>query len=149
MAVCGRPRWAKLSANTDRVVDVAAAVQHAGAEAVTLINTLLGMVDRPRCRRPVLGAGGGGYSGKPIHPVAVRTVFDVHAALPELPIVGVGGVVNGWDAVELILAGASAVQVGTANFVDPRASLQVLREVAEWCREHGVGSVAELVGGAH
>jgi dihydroorotate dehydrogenase (NAD+) catalytic subunit len=148
-AACGRPRWAKLSANTDRVVDVATAVQQAGAEAVTLINTLLGMVIDPDARRPVLGAGGGGYSGAPIHPVAVRTVFDVHAAVPELTIIGVGGVSTGWDAVELILAGASAVQVGTANFVDPRAPLRVLREVVQWCANRGIGSVAELVGGAH
>jgi dihydroorotate dehydrogenase (NAD+) catalytic subunit len=84
-----------------------------------------------------------------VHPVAVRTVFDVHAALPELPIIGVGGVFSGWDAVELILAGASAVQVGTANFVDPRASLRVLAEVSQWCSHRGIGSVAELVGGAH
>jgi dihydroorotate dehydrogenase (NAD+) catalytic subunit len=148
-AACGRPRWAKLSANTDRVVDVATAVQAAGAEAVTLINTLLGMVIDPDARRPVLGAGGGGYSGKPIHPVAVRTVFDVHAALPDLPIIGAGGVTSGWDAVELVLAGASAVQVGTANFVDPRASIRVLREMGEWCERQGIGSVVELVGGAH
>ena len=148
-AGCRRPRWAKLSANTDRVVDVAAAVQQAGAEAVTLINTLLGMVIDPQTRRPVLGAGGGGYSGMPIHPVAVRTVFDVHASLPDLPIIGVGGVANGWDAVELLLAGASAVQVGTANFVDPRAAIRVLDEVSLWCVRHGVSSIAELVGGAH
>jgi dihydroorotate dehydrogenase (NAD+) catalytic subunit len=148
-AVCGRPRWAKLSANTDRVVEVAAAVQRAGAEAVTLINTLLGMVIDPATRRPALGVGGGGYSGSPIHPVAVRTVFDVHAALPDLGIVGVGGVSTGWESVELILAGASAVQVGTANFVDPRAPVQVLGALAEWCDRHGVGAVSELVGAAH
>ena len=148
-AACGHPVWAKLSANTDRVVEVAAAVQNAGAEAVTLINTLLGMVIDPTSRRPVLGVGGGGYSGIPIHPVAVRTIFDVHATLPDLPIVGVGGVVNGWDAIELILAGASAVQVGTANFVDPRAPLKVLGEVSEWCARNGVASLGEVVGGAH
>lgn len=148
-AVCGRPRWAKLSANTDRVVEVAMAVRDAGAEAVTLINTLLGMVIDPNVRRPVLGAGGGGYSGAPIHPVAVRAVFDVRAALADLPIVGAGGVSNGWDAAELILAGASAVQVGTANFVDPRASIEVLRGLGEWCDQRGVTSIAELVGGAH
>jgi dihydroorotate dehydrogenase (NAD+) catalytic subunit len=146
---CGRPRWAKLSANTDRVVEVATAVHDAGAEAVTLINTLLGMVIDQQSRKPVLGAGGGGYSGMPIHPVAVRTVFDVHAALPGLPVIGVGGVANGWDAVELILAGARAVQVGTANFVDPRASIQVLDGLRRWCADHGVTSVAELVGAAH
>jgi dihydroorotate dehydrogenase (NAD+) catalytic subunit len=148
-AACARPRWAKLSANTDRVVEVSAAVHDAGAEAVTLINTLLGMVIDSATRRPVLGAGGGGYSGMPIHPVAVRTVYDVHAALPELPIVGVGGVVNGWDAIELMLAGASAVQVGTANFVDPRASILVLDGMHKWCADHGVANVAELVGAAH
>jgi dihydroorotate dehydrogenase (NAD+) catalytic subunit len=149
MAVCGRPRWAKLSANTDRVVEVASAVRDAGAEAVTLINTLLGMVIHPQARRPVLGVGGGGYSGAPIHPVAVRAVFDVHAALAEVPIIGAGGVSTGWDAVELILAGASAVQVGTANFVNPRASIDVLRGLSEWCDQRGVTSVAELIGGAH
>jgi dihydroorotate dehydrogenase (NAD+) catalytic subunit len=148
-AVCGRPRWAKLSPNTDRIVDVAAAVHGAGAEAVTLVNTLLGLVIDPTTRRPVLGAGGGGYSGRPVHPVAVRAVFDVHAALPDLAIVGVGGVANGWDAVELILAGASAVQVGTANFVDPRTPVQVLEGVIKWCSRHGVGSIAELLGAAH
>jgi dihydroorotate dehydrogenase (NAD+) catalytic subunit len=148
-AACGRPRWAKLSANTDRVVEVAAAVQEAGAEAVTLINTLLGMVIDPSTRQPVLGAGGGGLSGNPVHPVAVRTVFDVHAALADLPIIGAGGVVDGWDAVELILAGASAVQVGTANFVDPRASVRVLAGVGQWCAAHGVTSIADLVGAAH
>ena len=102
---CGRPRWAKLSPNTDRVVEVAAATHEAGAEAVTLCNTLLGLAFDPATRRPVLGAGGGGYSGTPIHPVVVRTVFDVHAALPDLPIVGVGGISSGWDAIELLLAG--------------------------------------------
>ena len=147
--VCGRPRWAKLSANTDRVVEVADSVHHAGAEAVTLINTLLGMVIDPGTRAPVLGAGGGGYSGDPIHPVAVRTVFDVHAAHPDLPIIGVGGISSAWDAVELMLAGASAVQVGTANFVDPRAPRKVLEGVRSWCSGHGVESVSELIGGAH
>ena len=137
-AVCGRPRWAKLSPNTDRVVEVAAAVFEAGAEAVTLSNTLLGMVLDPISGLPALGAGGGGYSGRPVHAVAVRTVFDVHAALPQLPIVGVGGVSNGWDAVELMLAGARAVQVGTATFADPAAPQSVQRELLEWCSARGV-----------
>ena len=88
---CGRPRWAKLSANTDRIVDVAAAVADAGAEAVTCINTLLGLAYDPATLAPTLGAGGGGLSGRAIHPVAVRAVHDVHRALPELAIVGVGG----------------------------------------------------------
>jgi len=126
-AVCGLPRWAKLSPNTDRVVDVARAVHQAGAEAVTLVNTLLGLVLDPDTGLPALGAGGGGYSGSPLHAVAVRTVFDVHSALPELPIVGAGGVSTAWDAVELMLAGAAAVQVGTATFADPAAAVKVQR----------------------
>ena len=106
-AAAGLPRWAKLSPNTDRVVEIAEAVRAAGADAVTLVNTLLGMVIDPTTRRPALGAGGGGVSGRGIHPIAVRAVYDVHAAHPDLPIVGVGGVASGWDAVELVLAGAS------------------------------------------
>jgi len=128
-ATCGRPRWAKLSANTDRVVDIAGAVAAAGAEAVTCINTMLGMAFDPVTRRPTLATGGGGLSGAAIHPIAVRAVHDVHAARPELPIIGVGGVSTGWDAEELFLAGASAVQVGTATFADPRAPAKVLAQL--------------------
>ncbi len=124
--VVGRPCWAKLSANTDRVVDVAAAVRDAGAEAVTCINTLLGLAYDRHTRLPALGAGGGGLSGPAIHPVAVRAVHDVHAALPSLPIIGVGGIATPWDAIEFLLAGASAVQVGTATFNDPRAPVRIL-----------------------
>jgi dihydroorotate dehydrogenase (NAD+) catalytic subunit len=108
-------------------------VAAAGADAVTCINTLLGLAYDPATRRPVLGAGGGGLSGPAIHPVAVRAVHDVHAALADLPIVGVGGVSSGWDATELLLAGATAVQVGTATFADPRAAMRVLAEL----RLHG------------
>jgi dihydroorotate dehydrogenase (NAD+) catalytic subunit len=129
-AGAGRPRWAKLSANTDRIVEVAGAVAAAGAEAVTCINTLLGMAYDPTTLRPVLGAGGGGLSGAAIHPAAVRAVHDVHTAHPDLPIVGVGGVATAWDATELLLAGATAIQVGTATFADPRAASKVLGGLA-------------------
>ena len=147
----GLPRWAKLSANTDRVVEVAASVAEAGAEAVTLVNTLLGMVIDPDRAAPVLGSGpaGGGLSGPAIHPVAVRTVFDVHAALPGLPIVGVGGIVDARGAVEMIMAGADAVQVGTASFAEPRTADMVRTGLEHWCSTHGVRAVAELKGCAH
>jgi dihydroorotate dehydrogenase (NAD+) catalytic subunit len=148
-AAAGVPRWAKLSPNTDRVVEVAAAVQEAGAEAVTLVNTLLGMVIDPTTRKPALGAGGGGLSGKAIHPVAVRTIFDVHAALPELPILGAGGVVSGWDAIELVLAGASAVQVGTATFAEPRAAARIATEMTAWLAAQGVADLSDVRGAAH
>jgi dihydroorotate dehydrogenase (NAD+) catalytic subunit len=127
-AGCGRPRWAKLSPNVTDLVPIAAAARDAGAEAVTLVNTVLGMAVDPETGAYRLGSGprGGGLSGPAIHPIAVRVVHDVHEALPELPIVGAGGVSTGWDAKELMLAGAAAVQVGTASFADPAAPAKVL-----------------------
>ncbi|CAN5659301.1 dihydroorotate dehydrogenase [soil metagenome] len=148
-AGCGRPRWAKLSPNVTDLAAIAGAVAEAGAEAVTLINTVMGLAIDPVNRRPRLGGGGGGLSGPAIHPVAVRAVHDVRRAHPELPIVGVGGIAGGEDAVELLLAGACAVQVGTATFADPRAPARVLDELGHWCRRHGVTVAGELVGGAH
>ncbi|HWL44658.1 MAG TPA: dihydroorotate dehydrogenase [Ilumatobacter sp.] len=147
-AGCRRPRWAKLSPNTDRLVDVAAAVAEAGADAVTLVNTVLGMVVDRRTLRPALGSGanGGGLSGRAIHPVAVRAVHDVHRALPDLAIVGVGGVSSGWDAVELMLVGASAVQVGTATFADPAACARVATEIETWAAGRGIHRLADIAG---
>jgi dihydroorotate dehydrogenase (NAD+) catalytic subunit len=148
---CGRPRWAKLSPNVTDITEIAGAVLGAGAEAVTLVNTVMGMAIDLETRRPALGSGerGGGLSGAAIHPVAVRAVFDVRAAFPDAPIVGVGGVRRGEDAVELLLAGADAVQVGTATFADPRAPARVLEELGRWCRQHRVADVHELIGAAH
>ncbi|MEX0768988.1 MAG: dihydroorotate dehydrogenase, partial [Microthrixaceae bacterium] len=146
-SVIGLPMWAKLSPNTDRLVEVAAAAQQAGAEAVTLVNTLLGMIIDTETRKPLLGGGGGGLSGPAIRPVAVRAIHDVHCSLPDLPIVGVGGVATAVDAVELMLAGACAVQVGTANFVRPRSVEQVQQDLRHWCFTHGVVRVSELTGG--
>jgi dihydroorotate dehydrogenase (NAD+) catalytic subunit len=148
-SVCGRPMWAKLSPAVASLTPIAEAAAGAGAEAVTLVNTVLGMAIDPETRRPRLGGGGGGLSGPAIHPVAVRAVHDVHRDLPDLPIVGVGGVARGVDAVELLLAGASAVQVGTASFADPRSVERVREELEDWCRAHGVGAVRELIGDAH
>lgn len=148
-SVCGLPMWAKLSPNVSDIVAIARAAADAGAEAVTLVNTVLGMAIDPETRRPRLGGGGGGLSGPAIHAVAVRAVFDVHAALPEVPIVGVGGIARGVDAVEMMLAGASAVQVGTASFADPRSVEKVRDGIEDWCRAHGVGAVRDLIGDAH
>lgn len=148
-AACRRPRWAKLSPNAADLPEIAAAAVDAGAEAVVLTNTLLGMVIDVERRRPVLGAKRGGLSGAAMHPVAVRAVYDVHEALPAVPLVGVGGTSSGADVVEFLLAGASAVEVGTATFADPRAPRRILGEFEQWCDRHGVGSVSELVGGAH
>jgi dihydroorotate dehydrogenase (NAD+) catalytic subunit len=130
----GRPVWAKLSPNTDRVVEVAAAAQEAGAEAVTCVNTLLGLAYDPETLAPALGGGTGGLSGPAIHPVAVRIVRDVAGALPGFPVIGVGGIATEWDATEFMLAGAVAVQVGTATFHDPRAPIQILRSMTDRSR---------------
>jgi dihydroorotate dehydrogenase (NAD+) catalytic subunit len=146
---CDRPLWAKLTANVADIVEIAASAIDAGAEALVLINTVSGMAIDVEARRPVLGAGGGGLSGPAMHPVAVRAVHDVHAAQPEVPIVGVGGVARGVDAVELLLAGASAVQVGTATFADPRAPWRVLDELGRWCTAHDVVELTDLIGAAH
>jgi dihydroorotate dehydrogenase (NAD+) catalytic subunit len=148
-SACGRPRWAKLSPNVADIAEIAAAARGAGAEAVTLVNTLLAMAIDPERRRPRLGAGRGGLSGPAVKPVALRAVYDCYAALPDLPIVGVGGVASAPDVVEFLLAGAAAVQIGTATFADPRTLDRVRRRLLRWCAEHGVAHVTELIGGAH
>lgn len=146
---CGRPRWAKLSPTGPGMVEVAEAAMAGGAEAVVLTNTLPGMVIDIETRRPVLGGPGGGVSGAALHPVAVRAVHDVASARPDIPVVGVGGVATGADAVEMMMAGAAAVEVGTATFADPRAPNRVLSELVEWCRRAGVTRMDELIGVAH
>lgn len=146
---CGRARWAKLSPNAPDIVAVAAAAHAAGAEAVVLTNTLPAMMIDPKTRRPVLGALRGGMSGAALRPVAVRAVYDVHEAIPALPVVGVGGVAAGVDVVEFLLAGASAVEVGTATFADPRAPRRILKEFERWCERHEVARTAELIGAGH
>ena len=145
----GVPVWAKLTPNVTDLVEIAEAALGAGAEALTLINTVFGMSIDPVTAQPTLGNGGGGLSGPAIRPVAVRAIYDVRAALADVPIVGVGGVAHGEHAVELMAAGACAVQVGTASFWDPRAPRNVLKELARWCERHGVGNAAELTGRAH
>jgi dihydroorotate dehydrogenase (NAD+) catalytic subunit len=140
---CGLPRWAKLSPNVPDIVEIAAAALSGGAAGLTLVNTLLGLAIDTKTSRPVLGAGGGGLSGPVVHPVAVRAVWECRRAFPDAAIVGVGGVGSGEDAIEFLMAGADAVQVGTATFRDPRAPWKVLHQVGRWCNAHR-RSVAEL-----
>ena len=148
-AACARPRWAKLSPNVTDLVGIADAALGAGAEALTLVNTVMGMAIDPETRRPRLGAGGGGLSGPAIGPVAVRAVYECREAFPDAALVGVGGVAGGEDAVEMLMAGADAVQVGTATFANPRAPARVLSELVRWCRRHGTAQVRDLIGTAH
>jgi len=140
------PVFAKLSPNVTDITEIARAAVDGGADGLTLVNTVLALVIDAERRRPVLGGGGGGLSGPAIKPVALRAVHAVTRALPHVPVIGTGGVPSGVDAVEMLLAGASAVAVGTANFRDPRAPYRVLDELVEWCARHDVARVRDLTG---
>ena len=143
---CGRPRWAKLSPNAGPLlIEVAGAAAEAGAEAVTLVNTYLGLAIDPTTGQARLGNGGGGVSGPAIRPLAVRAVADVRAALPDLPIVGVGGIAEAGDVVEFARAGADAVQVGTASFADPRTVGRLGTDLARWCANQGTRRYVDLI----
>lgn len=140
------PVFAKLSPNVTDLRPIAAAAMEVGATGLTLVNTVMGLAIDAERRRPRLGADGGGLSGPAIKPVALRAVFEVSQALPGVPIIGTGGVASGVDAVEMLLAGASAVGVGTATFFAPRAAERIGAELVRWCDRHGVARVADLVG---
>ncbi|MDO8916035.1 MAG: dihydroorotate dehydrogenase, partial [Coriobacteriia bacterium] len=144
-AVTTKPLIVKLSPNVTDIAEIARAVEAAGADAVSLINTLLGMAIDARTRRPKLARVVGGLSGPAIKPVALRMVWQVYRAV-RVPIVGMGGVMTAEDAVEFMLAGATAVAVGTANFVDPTSAVRIIDGLVEYCREHGVARVRDLTG---
>lgn len=141
-----RPLLAKLSPNVTSLSDIAGAALDAGADGLSLINTVFGMAIDVESRRPRLAGTVGGLSGPAIRPIAVRAVHEVHTAFPHVPIIGQGGIANGNDALELILAGASAVAVGTQNFINPRASMQIAAEIDSYMARHGIEAVTELVG---
>jgi dihydroorotate dehydrogenase (NAD+) catalytic subunit len=147
--VAGVPVWAKLSPNTPELLAVADAALRAGASALVLVNTVLGLVIDVETRRAALGNGGGGVSGPGILPVALRAVFECRAAFKDAAIVGVGGVRRGVDAVSMLMAGANALEVGTATFADPRSPWRVQRELEQWMTHHHVLRVDELIGAAH
>lgn len=141
------PLIVKLSPNVTNIVEIARAVEAAGADGLSVINTLLGMSIDIRRKRPHLGNLFGGLSGPAVKPVALRMVWQVAGAV-KIPVIGIGGIMNGEDAVEFLMAGASAVQVGTACFVNPRAPLQIAEELAGFMAENGYQRVADLVGAA-
>lgn len=143
------PVFAKLSPDVTDITTIARACVSAGADGLSVINTLLGMAIDVDTQRPVLAGVTGGLSGPAIRPVAVRCVWQVHRALPEVPIIGIGGIRTGIDALEFVLAGASAVQVGTATFGDPSAPVRVLGELREALAARGIKRLADVVGAAH
>jgi len=145
----GIPVLAKLSPDVTNIVDVARSVVEVGADGLVMINTLLGLTIDPDTLRPLLGGVTGGLSGPAIRPVAVRCVWQVHQAMPDVPIVGVGGIRTGYDALEFMLAGATAVQVGTVIFNDPSAPVRILGELRDELEERGFERAADAVGYAH
>ncbi len=142
----GLPLWVKLTPNVTAPVPIAKAAMDAGADALSMINTLLGMAIDARTRRPMLANVVGGLSGPAIKPVGLRVVWQVAKALPGVPIVGLGGIISGEDAAEYMLAGASAVQVGTASFIDPAACRIIADELRDFCAGQNITAVSELVG---
>ena len=135
----------KLSPNVTDIVSIAKAVEDSGADSVSLINTLLGMTIDVERQKPVLSTITGGLSGPAVRPVAVRMVWQV-AKVVKIPVIGLGGIASGRDAMEFILAGASAVQVGTANFIYPNITLEIINYIKEYCTRHNIKDITELIG---
>lgn len=140
-----RPLIVKLTPNVTDITEIAKAVEDAGADAVSLINTLLGMAIDAKTRKPILARVVGGLSGPAVKPVALRMVWQVHQSV-QIPILGMGGISTGLDAVEFMLAGATAIAVGTANFVNPHATIEVIKGIESYCEENGIAEVNQLIG---
>ena len=147
--VAGVPLWVKLSPNTPDLVAVAGAAIEAGADALVLVNTVVGLAIDIEKRSATLGNGGGGVSGPGILPIALRAVFECHSAYPQTAIVGVGGISSGEDAVAMMMAGASAVEVGTATFANARAPWMIQKQLEKWLKKQGISNVSEIIGAAH
>jgi dihydroorotate dehydrogenase (NAD+) catalytic subunit len=142
----GKPIGAKLSPDASNIVEIAAAALGAGADWLVLTNTITGAAIDVETRRPVLTRTSGGYSGPPLKPIALRCVIEVYAAFPEAAIVGCGGVRHGNDVVEYLLAGASAVAIGTAHFEQPRIGRTIINQLRSYCRKHGINRLSDLKG---
>ena len=136
----------KLSPNVTSIADIARAVEGAGADSVSLINTLLGMAIDAEKRKPILSTITGGMSGAAVKPIALRMVWQVAQAV-KIPVIGLGGIMNWRDAVEFLLAGATAIQIGTANFIDPAITVKVAQGIDDYLNRHGFSSVKDIIGG--
>jgi dihydroorotate dehydrogenase (NAD+) catalytic subunit len=140
-----KPLIMKLTPNVTHISDFAQAVAEEGADAVTVINTLVGIAVDVKTRKPKLSTITGGYSGPAVKPVALAKVFEIRKKV-KIPIIGVGGIMTAQDAMEFMLVGATAVQIGTANFLDPANSIKILNEMSEYCQALGIASISEFVG---
>ena len=142
----GKALIVKLSPNVTDISEIARAVEAEGADSVSLVNTFLGMAIDTETRRPYLSTITGGLSGPCIRPIAVRMVYQVAHSV-KIPVIGLGGIMNGRDAIEFMLAGATAVQVGTANFVDPSVTMKIIDYMEEYLQRHNISSIREIIGG--
>lgn len=147
-AACKKPVYMKLSPNVTDIAGIARACEEAGADGIVLINTLLGMRIEPRTGKPIVSTGAAGFSGPAVKPVAVRMVYQVYEAV-KCPIIGVGGIETADDVIEMMSAGASAVEVGAANLIDPYACRDIIAELPLKLREYGIGRLADIIGRAH
>ena len=144
----GKPLIVKLSPNVSDIASIAVAVEQAGADAISLINTLLGMRFDVKTAKPILAAGAGGYSGKGVYPIALRMVYQVKKAV-GVPIIGMGGITDAYDVIEMMYAGASAVMIGTANLLNPYACRDIVQSLPQVMSELGIQKLSDIIGRAH
>ena len=147
-AVTTKPVYIKLSPNVTDIVSIAKACEEAGADGISMINTLLGMRINLNSKKPVVANKMGGFSGEAIFPVAVRMVYQVYEAV-KIPIIGMGGVSRAEDVIELMLAGATAVQVGAANLVNPYVCKEIIEDLPRVMEKYGINKLSDIIGGAH
>lgn len=143
------PIWAKLSPNVTDITEIVKACVDAGCDGVSLINTVLGLAINRWTKKPTLPRATGGYSGPAIKPIALRMIWDTHKKFPKVPIIGIGGIHTTDDAIEFLLCGASCIQIGTANFVNPKASIEIINGLKDYCEKNKLKSIGELIGQAH
>ncbi|WP_252236072.1 dihydroorotate dehydrogenase [Clostridium sp. ZS1] len=143
--ICKKPLMVKLSPNAENIVEMAAKCEEAGADSLSLINTLKGLAIDPYKRKPIFNNVYAGLSGPAVKPVALRMVHEVSKAV-SIPVIGLGGISNGIDAIEFMMAGARAVQIGTVNFVNPMAGKEIMEEMESFCKEQGIKDINEIVG---
>lgn len=143
------PVWAKLSPNITDITTIAKACIDAGCDGLSLINTVLGLAINSWTKKPFLPRAVGGYSGPAIKPIALRMIWETYKKFPKTPIIGIGGIHNVNDAIECLLCGASCIQVGTANFANPKASIEIINGLKDYCEKNKLSSISEIIGEAH
>lgn len=143
------PLWAKLSPNITDITVIAKSCIDAGTNGISLINTVLGLAVNKWTKKPTLPRGVGGYSGPAIKPIALKMVWQTYKKFPGIPIIGIGGIHTADDAIEFMLCGASCIQVGTANFANPKASIEIIAGLKDYCEKNKLSSISEIIGQAH